>query len=52
MNDVEWRKKLVMEIKGVRLMEHDIAVENDVCQNANTCVSVLMHRYEPHLISR
>ena len=52
LNDVEWRKKLVMEIKGVRLMEHDIAVENDVCQNANTCVSLLMHRYEPHFISR
>jgi hypothetical protein len=52
LNDPEWRKKVVNEIKGVRLMEYDEAVNDDIVRNANACVSLLIHRYDPHFVSR
>jgi hypothetical protein len=52
LKDESWRELLVLDIKGVKRMEIDIAPSADTCTTADTLVDVLYMRYESHFVLR
>jgi hypothetical protein len=52
LKDESWRELLVLDIKGVKRMEIDIAPSADTCTTADTLLDVLYMRYESHFVLR